>query len=378
MKPISRCFIIFTLLVSLLLSACWDQRLLRDHSLVLSIGYDLAEENHIKSTVTFPKNTNEITDIEQASGTDNSRLTATGSTVKDAEKNMDTHISQKFDRSKARVLVFGKELAEDGIFSTLDSVYRDLRGPLNANIAIYDGEAEDALHIKSEQAPLVSDIYAELLESAEQAGITKNENVQMACPVMLADGKDVTLPYLSVDEDQNEATIQGLALFKNDKMTGTLNTKETTMFLILSKQLEKYTELNLKVHDDKEDLNKEFINISIKKDKRKLDINVENKEIQVKIHSTLNVEIDEYADDHLNDLDKVDKLENKIEEKLEELANETITKMQEANSDILGLGQKVSAYHHDTWENIDWIKAYPDIDIEADFDVDIYRHGIIN
>lgn len=230
MKPISRCFIIFTLLVSLLLSACWDQRLLRDHSLVLSIGYDLAEENHIKSTVTFPKNTNEITDIEQASGTDNSRLTATGSTVKDAEKNMDTHISQKFDRSKARVLVFGKELAEDGIFSTLDSVYRDLRGPLNANIAIYDGEAEDALHIKSEQAPLVSDIYAELLESAEQAGITKNENVQMACPVMLADGKDVTLPYLSVDEDQNEATIQGLALFKNDKMTGTLNTKETTMF----------------------------------------------------------------------------------------------------------------------------------------------------
>lgn len=378
MNRFSQFFIIIILLVTLFLSACWDQRLLRDHSLVLSIGYDVTEEDQIKNTVTFPKNTNEIADIEQASSTDNSSLTAIGSTVKDAEKDMDMRISQKFDRSKARVIVFGKELAEDGIFSTLDSVYRDLRGPLNANVVIYDGEAEDALHIKSEQAPMVSDIYAELLESAEQAGITKNENVQLACPAILAEGKDIALPYLSYDEEQNEATVKGLAMFKQDKMTGTLNTDETTIFLILSKQLAKYTELNLKVDDNKEDLNKEFINISIRKTKRKLDINVVDKEVKVQIHSKLNVEIEEYADDYLNDSDKADKLENRMEEELKALANVTIKKMQEANSDILGIGEKVKAFHYDTWEQIDWIEAYPEIDIEVDFDVNIYRHGIIN
>src|SRR5699024_8473110 len=169
-----------TCALPILLSGCWDQRLLRDHTLILSIGYDREDESYIKNTVTFPKETNEITDIEQSESSDSNTLSSLGHTAKDAEKKMDKKIAQKFDRSKARVIVFGKELAEEGIFSTLDSIYRDLRAPLNANIAVYDGEAEEALNIKSEQAPMVNDIYAELLKSADSAGITKNENVQMA------------------------------------------------------------------------------------------------------------------------------------------------------------------------------------------------------
>src|SRR5699024_11803908 len=123
-----------------------------------------------------------------------------------------------------------------------------------------------------EQAPMVNDIYAELIKSADSAGITKNENVQMACPAILSTGKDIVLPYIGLDENTNKASIKGVALFFNDKMTGTLNVHETTMFLVLFDQLAKYTELNFQVNENKDDPNKEFVNFNVRKNKRKIDI----------------------------------------------------------------------------------------------------------
>jgi len=161
-------------------------------------------------------------------------------------------------------------------------------------------------------------------------------------------------------------------------MTGTLNIKETSMFLILSDQISKYTALNLKVQDDQEDYNKNFVNIAIRKNTRKINLNVNKDEIRADLQITLEVEIDEYALDHLSDEDRVKKLSNDIESELKKLSEETLAKMQEANNDSLGLGEKLKAYHHATWEKVDWTKEYPDIPIEADFNVEIIRHGITN
>lgn len=60
------------------------------------------------------------------------------------------------------------------------------------------------------------------------------------------------------------------------------------------------------------------------------------------------------------------------------MAKKTLAKMQEANNDSLGLGERVKAYHHSTWKKTDWKEVYPEIPIEARFNVEIVRHGIIN
>lgn len=371
-------FIVLMIILTLLLSACWDQRLLRDHSLVLAIGFDREDENHIKKTVTFPKVTNEIASATESEASESLTLTAIGNTVRDTERELDSRMPQKFDRSKARVVIFGKELAREGIYSTLDSIFRDLRAPVNAYLAVYNGEAEDALNIKPEQALMVSETYADLLTTAEQTGITKNELIQLSGPKIRSKGSDLVLPYLSYDEESKEAIVDGAALFFTDKMTGSLNNDEATMYLILSKQIKKNAELNFKVHDTEEDPQMDYVNISYRKTKRKIDIDTTNNDVHVNIDLTLEVEVEEYAADHLYDVDKVKELEKKIEENANQLAKETIIKMQEANSDALGIGKRVKAYHHNTWKKIDWIKKYPDIDIDVDFEVDIVRHGITN
>lgn len=371
-------FFVMTCLV--ILTACWDQRLLRDQSLILAIGYDKAENNALKKTVTFPKNTNagSQNDEQNLSEQGSNTLSVIGNTVKNAENKMDESITEKFDRSKARVIIFGTDLAEEGIFSTLDSVYRDLRGPLHANVVIFNGEAEDALNIKSDQAAITSDLYGDLLESADKAGITKNKSVQHACPIILGEGKDLVLPYLSIDEPKNEVVVEGVSLFNKDKMVGSLNIYQSTMFLLLSKQLAKYTSFNFEVNDKEKDPIKRFVDFKVQKNKRHIELNTDGDDIDAKIKMEIDIDIDEYAANHLSDEKKMNKLRREIKHKLNELAEETITVTQEANSDVLGLGEMVKAYHYNVWEKINWEEVYPEMNIEVDFSVNIIRHGLLN
>lgn len=367
------------LLFSSLLTGCWDQRLLRDRSLILSIGYDRGEKKELVKTITSPDQTSEGTSgNDDISSIKSNVVSLSGNTAKDIDKHMDQVIPEKFDHSKARVLLFGEEIAKEGIFSTLDSMYRDLRGPLNAQVAIFAGEASEALSIHSEQPLLKSEIFTQLLVSAEEAGITKNESVQTACPILLADGKDLVLPYLSYDEEKGEERMEGIALFHKDKMTGTLGSKETSMFLVLADQITKNISFNMSNDEDNEDPNKNFVNIEIHHNKRKLDVQVSGKDIRATIDVNLRVSIDEYASDQLEKKQVKKKLEKIIAKKLHTLSEQTVTKMQEANNDSLGIGEKLRAFHPETFEKIDWIEEYPNIPIDTSFEVDIIEHGIMN
>lgn len=365
--------------ITLLLSACWDQRLLRDHSLILAIGYDRENPDKILKTVSFPAPESQV-NAEQGQGNASARseiVSTIGNTVKDAEKKLDKTIPEEFDRSKTRLIIFGEELAKEGIFSTLDSIYRDLRGPINADTAIFTGTAQDALSIQTGESLLISDMYAELIDSAEQSGIIKNYSVSKARPLMLAQGKDLVLPLLSLDEN-DQPKIEGSALFQGDKMTGTIDTKESIVYLMLSNQVTKNLTINLQVSEEHEEPEKNFVNIAIRSNKQKLTVETQGKQIKASVEVDVNVEIDEYAEDHLDYKKKNDSLEKRIQQALEKIAENIIQKMQEAGNDSLNIGEKVRAYHHSTWQDLDWEEAYKDMEIESSFKVDITHHGIIN
>lgn len=365
------------LILILLLSSCWDQRLLKDHKLILSIGYDLGKEDEIIKSVTFPQEV--IGDPQQIASSEKSEvITTIGDTVKDAENKMDQYIPNKFDRSKAEVILFGKKLAKEGIYSTLDSLYRDLRGPLNASLAIIDGTAEEALNVKQTYNLLTSGFYSKLIRSADESGIIKSENIQTISPNILSEGEDICLPYIIMKKGGDIVEIKGLALFSDDVMTGTLDLEESSMLLILTNQAPKRTKINLQVTENKKENDKNFVDISIRKLKRKVNITTDNDDVKAEIKIKINVEIDEYSEDHLESDLKAKKLTKQIEERLTELASNTIEKIQKANNDSLKIGQKVKAHHYSTWEKIDWKEVYPDIPIDVNFDIKIIRHGIIN
>lgn len=371
--------LIVILLLLSLLSGCWDRRYLRDHMLILAIGYDLNEDNQkIRKTVSFPLETPANMPQTGTSGGQNEQLTVEGNTIGEADIELDRHLSQKFDRSKARVILLGKKLAEQGIFSVLDAIYRDPKGALGAVVAIADETAEDGLKKGDFQSFLPSEYYFDLLKTAEESGIIIRENVQSICPVLLGGRKDIVLPLIKIGEGENKVNLDGMALFSGDKMTGTITGEHSIMLLILKKTNTKKIHYNLKVSDDEEDHGKNYVTFSIRKEKRKLDLDVKGEDIKVNIHINLRLEVEEYPKDKLYKEENIETLEKQIEKRLTTIAKETIGKIQEANNDSLGIGERIRAFHHDTWEQVDWREVYPDIPFDVTFDVEISQHGVIN
>lgn len=360
-----------------LLVGCWDQRLLRDHSLILAIGYDLSEEERIQKIVTFPKEYD--SSVEENQGTINSEIVVTnGDTVKDAEKKIDQIIPMKFDRSKAKIVVLGSDLAKDGIFHPLDSLYRDLRSPLNAKVFISETKATDALTVKNRYGLMVSDYYTELLKSTEISGIIYQQNVQSICPILLSEGEDIVLPYITLRKEGQEALVEGLALFSKDQMTGKLALEESMMLMILLGKHSPRAKINFQISNHEERSYDNFVDFTIRKMKRKVKVNLQDESIRASIDLNLRIEVDEFPKDHLTNRGQVKKLEEEIKEQFKKLAEKTIEKMQEANNDSLAIGQRVKAFHHKEWEKMNWKEIYPKIHIQPNFEVEIVRHGIIN
>lgn len=367
------------MLCCILLTGCWDKRMLKEHSLILAIGYDLNEDDTISKTVTFPQEkANNISQGEDQPEGLSKILTTTGNTVSDSDIKLEQIISQKFDRSKARILLIGKNLAETGIFPTLDSMYRDPRGPLSASVAIVSKTAESGLMIKETQGFLNSEFYFDLLKSAEESGVIKRENIQSVCPVILSGKKDIVLPYIKVDEESNGVKIEGLALFSGDKMTGTLNNDQSIMLLILLDEITKKVKLNLQISDDKERREENFVTFAIRKEKRKFKVVKNNEKVNANIQIDLRIEITEYPTDHLYEERQIEQLGKKISQQLTLLANETIASIQEANSDSLGIGERVKVIDYTYWEKNDWREVYPNVPINVEFNIDIVQHGIIS
>lgn len=121
-----------------------------------------------------------------------------------------------------------------------------------------------------------------------------------------------------------------------------------------------------------------FVSFVVRKSKRKLKVICNDGDVKVDLALNLRIEVNEYPADHLGDSKKAEVLSKKIEKKLTNLANKTISKLQEANSDSLAIGQKVRAYHYDTWVKRDWKVAYPEIPFDIKINVEIVRHGILN
>lgn len=94
-------FLLGTLLVVIvLLTGCWDQRLIKESRLILAVGLDLEPNGKIIDTVVYPvvnKGSNAMSLVKSVV------VSSTGVTTRDARFNLDKKVSQMFDASKNRV-----------------------------------------------------------------------------------------------------------------------------------------------------------------------------------------------------------------------------------------------------------------------------------
>lgn len=365
---------ILAIVTLLLLSACWDQHLLKDVKLFMAASFDLTPDGKILDELTSPI----IKKNQEGGGVSGYTISSgLGNTPREARADIDRKSEKVFDASKLRVLIIGNELAKKDIYSVLDLFYRDPKSALSAKVVVAEGMGKDLLRINIEEEKASSYFY-DLLESQEIASLIPAENIQSICAEMFDPGEDFVLPFLRPSEDRKAASVEGIALFNERKFTGRVLTgDEAVIFLLLDGNSGKSPKFTKRISEGESFKPPHFVSFTVKKAKETLEVKVKNNRAIANIHLKLKIDITDYVKNHLYDKQEITKLTNKLSEMLTNDAAAAIKTLQEANSDSLGIGRRLIAQYPDYWKHVDWIKEYPNVVITPKVVVEIVGHGII-
>ncbi|WP_050179903.1 Ger(x)C family spore germination protein [Domibacillus robiginosus] len=362
----------------LLLAGCWDQRPVKDLNLIFGVGIDREEENNLTLTVEIPQE--KQGNVGGGGGTEGTTQEAAkslivsekGQTIRDVAYKMDRRIDGALDISKLSVLMIGKESAQNDLYSLLDAYFRNPVSPLNAKLLVVEGRADEFFHQDFKGQTLYSDYFFKLIETAEQESAIPITNMQLACNLLLDKGSDAVIPLISYNEEQKAAQINGSALFNGRSMSGELTTEETSSLLIMLNQAKQELPLTFRVEGG------EDISVTLIDSKAKLKVNVpKNGNPTADVSVDMQVQVIEYPPQNLEKEKLMKSLNQQLTEETEKLLQKTIRKMQEANSDPLGIGRRIIAKDPDAFKKLDWGEIYPDMDIKVETKVKIEKTGAI-
>ncbi|MCS0824837.1 Ger(x)C family spore germination protein [Cytobacillus firmus] len=365
-------FLLFSLIF--LLTGCWDEQLLKYARLEYVAGFDFDESRNYKTTSllrTISRNLN------PPGGGDSSQtldlVLGTGKTVRESRLSINRAIEGEYDPSKGRVLILGNEAAKSDIYKFLDVYYRNPHTPINSELVVSEGTANSLLeHIIQEESAKGGYLY-ELIKSAEKNTESPELTIQTVCTYLFDEGKDFVLPYLGIDKEQNKIKVKGLAIFNEHSFTGeVLNPEDSTLLLLFMNKLNKSARFSHRLNLEQ---NTE-VTYNITKMKRSLKIEERDK-IQFTISINLDVAIDEYPEDQLDKKKNIEKLNKLLSNQLTDQAENIFTILSETNSDTLGLGRELIAYHPEKWEKIHGKNYYEKIKVIPKVKVNIISSGII-
>ncbi|MCR8636465.1 Ger(x)C family spore germination protein [Paenibacillus radicis (ex Xue et al. 2023)] len=368
------CLLLACGLIWVLLSGCWDQRLLKNQRNVSIGGMDRASNGMILATVSIrdmktseagPKNSNETHSV-------------IAKTTQHARELLNQQLWGSYSSSKMRVLLFGEELVKQHDFLPyLDVYYRDPRSPLNARLAVVHGKALDTISKKMIGTTTIGQYLDKLIESIEDSSTIPKVNLQSIHP--LDRGYDFALPYLTNSEPY--PTVHGIAMFHGTQMTGSLNLDESTLYLLLADQMGKTAQLTVEAVAERKMAGFDYVTIAVQKIKRALKVKVQDdQQIDVQLDLKLKVTVTEDPQNQLYKKEVVDELDQLLSEELTKKSKTILNKMQRAHHDGFGLARRLMAHYPKVWNQVkeNWTDNYTQVRFHTQVRVEIINSGIIN
>ena len=219
-----------------------DGREIRDRLIVQGIGVDqTADGGYLLTLQAFNTAVSGGQD-NGMSGNVTKVYETSGATIADAMRNVTLTAGRRPLYSHNWIIVFGAEVAREGLNETLDFFERDYATRPMVDLAVARGKAADII-----KSPFNgSSIPAREIQMGLKMGQVNAKTLQMPLhkAVTLLEDKtsDVYLPLLKpvVDKAQDMDTVllDGLAIFREGKYVGDLDADETRALLFLTGQAE--------------------------------------------------------------------------------------------------------------------------------------------
>lgn len=366
----SKVLMLFFILV--LLTGCWDERLLRDIRTVYLSGFDVNAEGDYKVT-SLIRNFSISNSERGERSVSNILVTAEGQNIREASLSVDRNIAGTFDPAKGRALILGEAVGKEDIYNVLDSIYRDPRVNVNSKIAITDKSAHELIQHLVEEEMEKAEYFYDMISSSEDSTETPNITIRNVFSYLFNEGTDFFIPYFTIDPDENKVRLQGTALFHGQSFTGQfLSVEQSTLLLLFMDQRSKKAILT----DSLEESRDASISYNVTDVSRKLSVEKNNK-IHINISLQLDIDVVDFPERNLDKTEIINQLNEQLSNQLTAKAEVLFQLLADNKSDVLGLGRELIAFHPSIWEDIKGEDYYDQIVVKPEVKVNIISSGII-
>ncbi|MGE7915092.1 Ger(x)C family spore germination protein [Lysinibacillus xylanilyticus] len=383
-----KCMLVL-LILSPILTGCWDKRELNELGITLAIGIDKVDDEYqVTAQVVVPS------EISTKTSTGRSPVILfkeKGETVYEALRKITKTSPRKIYPGHLRMLVLGEDLAEEGIAKSLDFLSRDweLRSDFFVAIA-KDGTAEEVLNVRTTIESIPANKMFNSLQTSEASwAATNGIKLDELIASMTSNGKEAVLTGILVTGDpemgsskQNVESINPsarivydeLAVFKKDKLVGWLTERESRGLNGIVNEVKNSVTAISCPEEGKATI--EIIKVDskmkgkINKGKPEVDVNIKVKGTVGEVECQIN----------LNELDTIVELEKITEKQMEETVNLTIESLQKQyKSDIFGFGEAIHRSNPKEWKKMkgQWDEEFAEMTANVKVDVELVHTGTV-
>jgi spore germination protein KC len=367
-----------TILLASTLCGCWNYRSLDQVDIVVGIAVD------------FDKRTNryklsyEIADLlsTQKKGSINGKIVESeGKTLFDAVRNAKRKEADKLFFGSAQIIIISQELAREmGIMKVIEWFLRDAECRETMCVALsQEDTAEKILENNNKTIGIKSqNIYDTISEDKRVTSSSIDTRLYQVYNMLESSRKSLMLPVLHNvgSKSQEVYELNGIAVFKRDKLAGFLTPEQSKYALFLENEI-KGGLLTLSI----DNMGKDNITLEIFTNKTKKSLVSKHGKVTVRIETDTEVAFGE-GPIHTDTMDKeqVGKIENAAAQMIEDNIKKLVTELQtEFDVDAFGFGEMIYKHDYKLWKQLapDWDQLYPTLEVEVISNVQVVNSASI-
>ncbi|TVY08494.1 Ger(x)C family spore germination protein [Paenibacillus cremeus] len=360
-----------------MLTGCWDRREIEERTSVVGIAIDKSttHPDMVLLTVQIPIPIKIAGSGGGKSGGGGKEavkiMSSEGRTVLEAFQNLQKRLNQELFYGHTRVIAIGEALAKEGVNPIFDPFRRTpqirrLLWPL-----VVKGDARELLQAgpNLEQIPIV--YVMTMIENGTKTGRLPDMNLGNFYIDLSSKSSEPYLNYMEVHGD--DIKWSGIAVFKRDKMVGTLSEDEAWSLLMMSEKKDGgYVTFPYKGRAG------ELVTVSTEyiKSKKQISFTDGRPVVRIKVFLEGNLLEKTFPSD-LFKASEISQLQEGAEAYLNKEAKDLIHKLQkDYKSDILGIGDRLRSYYPKQWKQMNWSQDFPYADIVVTYDLKIRNTGM--
>lgn len=363
------------LLLPILLTACAEPKTLERMGLITTIGYDVAEDGKVLTTMV-------LLQIDPEAPQNFVILSTKADTSKGARIKADLKSPKKLQSGQLRVALFSEEVVRNGLVNLADTLARDPSISDLTYLAVVEGSVNKLLNLENRKFSDISQLIFKELDQNIKGENIPSATLQEVMHDYYSSGIDPSMPILKASNGEIEIT--GMALIKRDKMVGKIKLEDAFYLKLVN---DRYTAGSIEMSISNEGLQfikepegSEEVVVALDTIRSNSEINLINKEklefdLNIKLNTRL-LEINQSVD--LKNPANLEQIDKKVSEKIKKDLKDFISKTRELGSDPFGLGEiyrKSVRGSNLTTEK--WHQMYPDSKVNVNVDLEIVRTGVV-